>query len=88
MSLVALVMQNVHRSFIVLFPLPILGARTQAWRRGTHPVKAADAVVDSATSYLIEAIYAATCCGPARFQFQGNSSSQKKRRLPEGRRRF
>jgi hypothetical protein len=43
----------------------------------THPVKAADAVVDGATGDVIGDDYAAARCGPARFQFQGNSSSMR-----------
>jgi hypothetical protein len=41
----------------------------------TRPAKAAVAAIDSAIGEVMGARQAAAFCGPARFQFQGNSSS-------------
>ena len=41
---------------------------------GTHPVRATEAIVDSAQSVCWGG-YAAACCRPSRCQFQGSSSS-------------
>jgi transposase len=45
--------------------------------RSTRPVKAAEMVVDSATSIVIGGSYAAAFCGSSRFQFQGRNSSMR-----------
>ena len=52
---------------------PSAGGRSG--ERRTRSVKAAEMVVDSATSIMIGADYAAAFCRRARFQFQGRSSS-------------